>query len=723
MSAASGAGGAAARGMREVSELDAAVLSALFESPISLYVLDTELRLLRFNPSPRRIRDFPIAEMVGRPAAEALRLFNLDRPEEAERLTRHVLETGEPVLDERFTARSRDPVVESVHSVACFRLHDSHGTVLGVLVAVSDVTERAEAGARLRLLNRANTRIGTTLDVYQTAQELCDVSVPQLADAVSVDVLDSLLRGEVPAAGARLRGMSLRRAGFSSITGSSGIPAVGEGSSYPYDTPYDNVLTTLRSSLISRVDLDAEWLQHDLRGSRMREVGLRSMMSVPLSARGAVLGIASFYRWHNPVQLGPSDVELAEQIAAVAALSLDNARLYTRERSVARLLGASSQRPGGESVRSAVETAHAYRPAGAGGAWFDVVALSGSRVALVMGDSTGLGAHVAAAMGELRAASAALSGLDLLPDEILERLHIMAGGPDRRAYEASADSGEGSGNSAGTDEAENETGVRRETCLYLVYDPATRTCSIASAGHPPPIVAFTDGRIEQLAVPQGPPLGQGEAEYVASEHVLQEGAVLLLHNDERLQPGEDGTAVPFELLSRAASVPGASLDELCDALMDAATFPPERDALVLLARTRALHSSQTASWTLPASFEAAGQARRLATTQLKDWGIEELSDSTELVVSELVTNALRYAEGPIGLRLICDRALTCEVSDDSNTAPRLRRARDDDEGGRGLFITEQLTQRWGARPNRHGKTIWAEQPLVRSPALGGPATP
>ncbi|WP_051450751.1 SpoIIE family protein phosphatase [Actinospica robiniae] len=721
MSAASGAGGAAARGMREVSELDAAVLSALFESPISLYVLDPELRLIRFNPSSRGIRDFPMADMLGRPIQEVLHLFNLDRPEEAERLTRQVLASGEPVLDERFTARSRDPVVESVHSVGCFRLHDSKGAVLGVLVAVTDVTERAEAGARLSLLNLANTHIGTTLDVYQTAQELCEVCVPQLADAVSVDVLDSLLRGEVPAPGSKLRGQSLRRAGFFSISGNPGIPAVGEGASYPYDTPFDNVLSSLHSTLIGQVDLGAEWLTHDLRGTRMRDVGLHSMMSVPLSARGAVLGIASFYRWRNPVHLGPPDVELAEQIAAVAALSLDNARLYTRERSVARLLGASSQRPGGESVRSAVQIAHAYRPAGAGGAWFDVVSLSGSRVALVMGDSTGLGAHVAAAMGELRAASAALSGLDLLPDEILERLHIMAGGPDRRAYEASADGGEGrSEGSADADDAD-EAGARRETCLYLVYDPATRTCSIASAGHPPPIVAFADGRIEQLAVPQGPPLGQGEAEYVASEHVLQEGAVLLLHNDERLQPGREGTEVPFELLARAASGPGASLDELCDAIMDAAAFPPERDAIVLLARTRALHASQTASWMLPASFEAAGQARRLATTQLKDWGIEELSDSTELVVSELVTNALRYAEGPIGLRLICDRALTCEVSDDSNTAPRLRRARDDDEGGRGLFITEQLTQRWGARPNRHGKTIWAEQPLVRSPALG--ATP
>lgn len=702
MSAAGGrGGGAAGRGIREMTEVDAAVLSALFESPISLYVLDTDLRLVRFNPSPRRVRDFPIASMVGRPVADLLRLFHLDQPERAERLVREVLETGTPVLDERFTARSEDPVVESVHSVACFRLNDPDGTTLGLLVAVSDATERAAAEARLHLLTLAATHIGTTLDVQQTARELCEISVPRLADSVAVDVLDSLLRGEAPPPGSVLHGQLLRRAGFVSVTGWQGVPAVGEGVSYPRDTPYDTVLATLRPLLISDLGPDADWLSTDPRGERLREAGVHSLVLVPLSARGVVLGLASFYRWRNPVPLGPMDLELAERIGAVAALCLDNARLYTRERSVARLLGTASQRPGGEPVRSAVETAHAYLPAGAGGAWFDVIALSGSRVALVVGDSSGLGTHAAAAMGELRAASAALSGLDLLPDELLERLHTMAGEPNRHAGAASLDGA-----------AEDET--RRETCLYLVYDPATRTCSAASAGHPRPIAAYPDGRIEELGVPQGPPLGQGAAEYTASEHVLPEGTVLFLHNDVPLRLGRERAAAPFALLTRAAEGTDVPLSEVCEGLMSAAGAagsPPERDAIVLLARTRALHASQTASWTLPATLESAGQARRLATAQLEDWGVPALSESTELVVSELVTNALRYAEGPITLRLICDRALTCEVTDDSNTAPRLRRARDDDEGGRGLFITEQLTQRWGARPNRHGKTIWAEQPL------------
>lgn len=219
---AAGDGMGAGRGVPGMSEVDAAVLSALFDSPISLFVLDPELRLVRFNPSARRVRAFPVSSMVGRPVLDLLHLFNLDQPEKAEQLARDVLETGTPVLDERFKARSRDPVVESVHSVAYFRLHDPQGGVLGVLgvlVAVSDVTARAAAEARVHLLHLAATRIGTSLDVYQTAMELCEVCVPRLADAMAVDVLDSLLRGEAPAPGTPLQGQPLRRAGFISAAG------------------------------------------------------------------------------------------------------------------------------------------------------------------------------------------------------------------------------------------------------------------------------------------------------------------------------------------------------------------------------------------------------------------------------------------------------------------------------------------------------------------------
>lgn len=353
---------------------------------------------------------------------------------------------------------------------------------------------------------------------------------------------------------------------------------------------------------------------------------------------------------------------------------------------------------------AAIDTAHAYLSAGAGGAWFDVIPLSGCRVALVVGDIEGLGVRTAAAMGELRAASSALSGLDLLPDEILERLHMMADDPDRHPKPDDAQDAEPAAAGAA---------AVRETCLYAVYDPATRSCAVASAGHSPPLVAFPDGRVEELDVPQGPALGQGEAQYTAAEHVLPAGAVLLLHNNVAVHSGQNAAASPYEVLARGSAMPGASLQLECDAFSAAAASnQPERDVIALVARTRVLDSSQTRVWTLPADAGAAGRARKLAAAQLAAWGIEELSDTTELIVSELVTNAVRHGEGQVGLRLIRDRMLICEVTDESDTAPRLRRARDDDEGGRGLFITEQLTRRWGARPNRRGKTIWTEQSFL-----------
>ena len=89
----------------------------------------------------------------------------------------------------------------------------------------------------------------------------------------------------------------------------------------------------------------------------------------------------------------------------------------------------------------------------------------------------------------------------------------------------------------------------------------------------------------------------------------------------------------------------------------------------------------------------------------------ELAFTTELILSELVTNAIRYGSGPIRVRLLRDRSLICEVSDGSSTSPHLRYAATTDEGGRGLFLVAQFTERWGTRYTPDGKVIWAEQPL------------
>ncbi|MGW8360033.1 ATP-binding protein, partial [Streptomyces wedmorensis] len=106
-------------------------------------------------------------------------------------------------------------------------------------------------------------------------------------------------------------------------------------------------------------------------------------------------------------------------------------------------------------------------------------------------------------------------------------------------------------------------------------------------------------------------------------------------------------------------------------------------------------------------------SRAAATAHLRRWGLEELVLGTELIISELVTNAIRYGAAPICVRLVHARTLICQVADATGTSPRVRLAADTDEGGRGLFLVGQIAQRWGTRYTETGKIIWTEQALPR----------
>ncbi|WP_407916915.1 SpoIIE family protein phosphatase [Kitasatospora sp. NE20-6] len=677
-------------------------------SPVGLHLLDTRLRLVRANAAGRLLRDFPVDRMLGRTLAEVLEACNVTGPKAVERAMRRVLETGRPLPGLHVRARSRTrPPLQVTVSAACFRLQSADGTVLGLAVSLTDITARVRAEAGLRLLNRAVTGVGTTLDVFRTAEEFCDVAVPELADTVAVDVIDPVLRGEAPAPDAVLANAPLRRAGFRSVADPDrqGVPIVGESGTYPFGTPYRKALADLAPVLVDDLGAQGDWLDPARRrDARLLAVGVHSMMVVPMRARGVVLGLACFYRWRNPMPFDRTDLALAEQLTAAAALCLDNARLYSRERSVARILQHQLHHAP-TLADAAVETAHAYLPAGAGGGWFDVVPLSGARVALAVGDTSDRIVNAAGAMGELRAAVAALSDLDMPPDELLERLHDLAGRP----VPGPADRG---------------AGPRQNwpaSCLYAIYDPTTRICTVASAGHPPPVLLHPDGEVEVLGLAPGPLLGHGNAHYTAVEHTLPEGSTLLLYNTALFgaAPGPHPPDIPLDRLRAVTTAPRgphATLQDTCDAVVDAlAPEQPFQDAVLLLARTRVLDAAHTVAWTLPNTPQAAAEARRYATAQLADWGLSDLADETRLIVSELVTNSVRYARGPIELRLIRDRALISEITDDSGTAPRLRRADDTDEGGRGLFITAHLTDRWGVRPRGRGKTIWAEQVLPDPP--------
>ncbi|MFC8274267.1 SpoIIE family protein phosphatase [Streptomyces sp. NPDC057271] len=683
-----------------------AVLNALFsQSPVGLHVYDRELRLVQVNTAARLMRQLPVDRLLGRTLPEILRFLDVTDPAAVERAAHRVLETGTPESELSIRVRDRsDPPIEAVASAFVFRLERADGTVLGLAAALTDVTDGLRAEAEVRLLNEAAARIGTTLDVFRTAAEFCEVASPALADTVTVDVYDEVLRGRAPTADAPDRDQTVRRAGFRSVAGpdQQGVPVVGEVDVYPIGTPHRTALDTLAPKLIRRLRQNAPWLDSARRrDARILSAGTHSMLLVPIRARGVVLGLACFYRWRDPTPFDHRDLGLAQQLTAHAGQCLDNARLYSREHSAARVLSGGFAHAQA-SVDAAVELARTHLPAGTGGGWFDAIPLSGSRVALVAGDTTS-GTSGPGAMSEVRAAIEALADLDLPPDEILQRLHDLACRPTTLADAAASDAGDGP----------------PATCLCLVYDPVTRLCTAASAGHPSPFLVHPGGEVELLDIAAGPPLGQGLAHYALTERALPGGTTLLIYNAALLAGAATGTSL-MSLLSDRFADPQPSLQAACDACAAAlAPQQPPRDAYLLLARTRTLDDSQTKAWTFPNTPESAAQARKRAANQLTAWGLaQDVIDDTALVVSELVTNSVRYAQGPIQLRLIRDgdSTLVCEVTDDSSASPHLRRALDTEENGRGLFITAQLTQRWGVRPLGRGKTLWAERVVATPPA-------
>ena len=246
----------------------------------------------------------------------------------------------------------------------------------------------------------------------------------------------------------------------------------------------------------------------------------------------------------------------------------------------------------------------------------------------------------------------------------------------------------------------------------MVYDPVSRHCTMASAGHLPPAPVGTNGSACFHEVPAGPPLGMGRSPFEAVECQLPEGSRLVLYTDGPVEDRRHDIDAGPERLRAALAGPVRSPKQSCAALVtDLLPDRPTDDVALLVARTRVTDAMHIASWDVPIDPAAVTTVRAAATRQLAAWGLPEAVFTTELIVSELATNAIRHAEGPVQLRLLRDSVLICEVADGSSTSPRPRRARTTDEGGRGLFLVAQLAQRWGTRYTDAGKVIWAEQPL------------
>ncbi len=416
------------------------------------------------------------------------------------------------------------------------------------------------------------------------------------------------------------------------------------------------------------------------------------------------MSVALYVALHYQVAEDRTDIWLIKLafvvVAALTGVLLSRVRVRERQLTQSRALSLALQQgllPRELPDTNAVEAYRRYLPAdsaaGVGGDWFDVIQLSGARVALVVGDVAGHGIHAAAMMGRLRTAVHTLADLDLSPDELLGRLDDLL----FRLADEEADRVIGAG------------------CLYVVYDPVLGKCCAARAGHPAPAVVGPAGDVLLPELPGNPPLGLGGGAFESLEFSVREGSVLALFTNGLLDLRHGGADDAIARLAGALPPAGRPLEEICAGIMTALRLDTpaafDDDITLLLARTRVVAGERVAEWEFPADPRVVSRARALAGAKLADWRLEEAAYPTELVVSELVTNAVRYGCAPITVRLIHDRTLICEVSDASSTSPHLRRAQPMDEGGRGLYLVGRLTERWGTRYTADGKTIWAEQSL------------
>ncbi|MEU6094338.1 SpoIIE family protein phosphatase [Streptomyces sp. NPDC047079] len=676
-----------------------ALLRALSpQDRITVALHDTDLITVQTNATP----DTP----DGRPVRPGTRLYDVLCDADAENIEavlRQVLETGAPAVRRSLqVSRRHDPARRHALSLSAFRLEDARGRPTGVAALYVDGTHQLRARRLLDLAREVAEQVGGSLDVVRTAQDLADVLVPAFGDLATVDLAQSVFDGDEPPK--RVGGGDLRLRNAALAPAAAGWPAgIRRGNPVPplSDHPLLRSSQHGRTVVYGRDDMVAL-----IGGPQSAEDFLprdaHAVMVAPLYARGLILGNISVWRCGRSDPFAEDEADLMKQIASRAALAIDNARRYTREHRAAVAL---QQRllPPATSDTPAAETAGVYLPAGGGaeisGDWYDAIALPSLRLALVTGDVVGHGMAASATMGRLRAAIQTLADLELEPDELLTRIADLV---QRLAAEAPP----------------GDHDVIGATCLYAVYDPVTRRCAMASAGHPPPVVLRPDGTAEAVGISPGPPLALSGMPYETTTIELEPGSVLALCTDGLVERRGHDIDQGLRRLTDALAAscrPDRALDETGRAVLAGLRNQTRRDdATLLLARTRAIPAQDTTRWEIPADPAAVCEAREWTSRQLTRWGLDDLLFTTELIVSELVTNAIRHGRPPAELRLIRHDVLVCEVTDSSSSQPRLRRAHTTDEGGRGLFLVAQLGARWGCRHGQNSKTIWSEQ-LIEGP--------
>jgi serine phosphatase RsbU (regulator of sigma subunit)/anti-sigma regulatory factor (Ser/Thr protein kinase) len=538
-----------------------------------------------------------------------------------------------------------------------------------------------------------------TLDFSDLAKKMTAQLVPAFCTAAEVLVLESLIgENEVPLHGpdanVPLRRLHLRH-DEENPAWNSAFP-VGEVLRFPPASPYTRCLETGQPVLEHFLTADSarklakSWRRNPVFGLLTDT----SMLVLPAIYRGKVLGLFCCFREAGTRRFDRYDMEIGMEFAARSAVFFNHATRYNREHATALTLQ-RAMLPTGLTYPSSVEVKHRYLPGSelveVGGDWYESIRLPGARVALVVGDVAGHGVRAAVTMGRLRTAIQTLAMLELPPAESLQQLdELMRTLGEREPHFA--------------------------TCAYAVYDAVTGEIELAVAGHLPPLLVHPDGRNEYLEVNPSPPLGVGEGVIETQVIGVEDGSLFVLYTDGLVESRDRDITDGLERLRSAfgEGAPERDLEDLCKLSLDGVYADAKRDDIaVLIAKLRRIPEDHRVGLTLDPQFESVREARAFIREPLKRWGLEDLIDASELLVSELVTNAIRYANtGAIKLQLVLEpEGLVCEVHDSSPALPRVLQVDKEAENGRGLHVVSQLAARWGARRTLSGKVVWCEQSL------------
>ncbi len=647
--------------------------------------------------------DFPGAEELAARLPEILPSMSVG---ESSRIVAQILELGYPILE--FSQNDRVPVtpdwgVPRRAERRARRERAARAAALGLplpeeTAGESEDLEYAAVRERLEFLNEVSGRIGTSLDLAQTIVEVSKAVVPRFTDVAGTYLREQVVAGEgfpdgVPDTTTMWHRVAVEH------TDEPGrwddVVPVGEAMPFPAHTPFFQCMTTGEPVLVPRISeemghaIASQFEKRDIRPL----ITNRSMLVVPLKARNVVLGFMILLRHPERPVFNDMDRVTGAELAARAGLVLDNARMYTYQESVAETLQ-DSMLPHIPARMPGCDIATRYLPGTllgrVGGDWFDSVKLPGARTALVVGDVMGHGLNSAAMMGQLRTAVQTMAALDLPPAQLLRNLDDLA-------------------------QRLGETYLA--TCLYAVYDPIAGELHLANAGHIPPVlVRAEDGRSELLDLPTGAPIGVGGVPFESVRVRVEPGDRLVMCTDGLVEVRGEDIGVGLATLCESAAHPAASMDDACDTIIRALNTRGGRkdDVALLMARLNGIDAEDVAEWRIARDPVQVGRARAVVREQLHDWGLTRLVDVAELLVSELVTNALRHSEGrPVELRLVRGDTLLCEVEDDDHELPTLLNAGPHDEFGRGLRLVSTLAREWGTSRTSVGKTVWFELTLPR----------